>query len=85
MCRNERKLMTLLLDNVRGKSTAEAVEKLWNMGVIAKIELEALYISNEVERRVRAGEKKTAAIEQLSSEMSCSYEKVRKIVYGRRS
>ena len=85
MYRNDRKLMTLLLDNVRGKSTIEAVEHLWKMGVIAKTPLEALYISNEVERRVRAGEKKTVAIEQLSTEMSCSYEKVRRIVYGRRS
>lgn len=77
--------MTVLLDNVRGKSAKEAVEQLWNMGVIAKTQLEAIYISNEVNRRVRAGEKKTYAIEQLSNEMSCSYEKVRSIVYGKRS
>ena len=85
MYRNDRKLMTLLLDSVRGMSTKEAVEQLWQMGVIAKTTLEAIYISNEVDRRVRAGEKKTLAIEQLSNEMSCSYEKVRSIVYGKRS
>lgn len=75
--------MTLLLDNVRGKSATGAVEQLWNMGVINRTSLEAIYISKEVERRVRAGERKTEAIAQLASEMVCSYEKVRRVVYGK--
>ncbi len=75
--------MTVLLDSVRGKSATGAVEQLWDMGVINRTSLEAIYISKEVDRRVRTGEKKTAAIAQLASEMACSYEKVRRVVYGK--
>jgi hypothetical protein len=77
----KRKLQSVLLQKLRSKSIAEAVDVMWESGLLNMTALEKLYISTEVQRRVRAGEVKTRAISQLSQEMSCSYEKVRAAVY----
>lgn len=81
MKQNERKFLTSLLDNIKSKSSVETVEYMWNSGLLNRTAVERLYISNEVARRVRAGETKCAAIRQLSSELNCSYEKARTAVY----
>lgn len=83
MKQTERKLLISLLDQVRDKSLAEAVKTMWQQGLLNRVALERLYINNEVQRRVRAGEMKVRAIDQLSKEMSCSYEKVRAAVYDK--
>ena len=57
---------------------------MWNEGLLNRTALERLYIEREVGRRVRAGESKTKAIEQLSEELSCSFEKVRSAVYHKK-
>jgi len=54
---------------------------MWDEGLLNRKALERLYIGKEVERRVRAGEMKVRAIEQLSEELGCSYEKIRAAVY----
>lgn len=69
------------MDMVKNKSLSEAITTMWSRGLLNKVALERLYINNEVQRRVRAGEVKVRAIEQLSREMSCSYEKARAAVY----
>jgi hypothetical protein len=84
MEQNERKLVTVLLNNVRHKSLPEAVSMMWRQGLLNKSALERLYITSEVEHRVRNGETKSRAIEHLSKEMSCSYEKVRAVVYNKK-
>ncbi len=81
MKQNDRKLLISLFDNIRAKSSTEAVEYMWHNGLLNRTAVERLYIGNEVARRVRAGESKCAAIQQLSSELNCSYEKVRTAVY----
>lgn len=81
MTRNDRKLIVSLMDNLRNMPLSTAVESMWKMGFLNKIAIEKYYIHSEVNRRVRAGETKTRAIAQLSSEMDCSYEKVRAAVY----
>ncbi len=78
---NKRKLLCSLLDRVERNNIYTAVEQMWNEGLLNRTALERLYIEREVGRRVRAGENKTKAIGQLSEELSCSYEKVRAIVY----
>lgn len=83
MKQTERKLLISLLDQVRDKSLAEAVKTMWQQGLLNRVALERLYINNEVQRRVRAGEMKVRAIDQLSKEMNCSYEKVRAAVYDK--
>lgn len=80
---SERKLLISLLDRVQNKSLFEAVEAMWQLGLLNRVALERLYINNEVQRRVRAGEIKVRAIDQLSKEMNCSYEKVRAAVYNK--
>lgn len=83
MKHNEKKLIRSLLDKVYNKSLSEAVDIMWQQGLLNRVALERLYINNEVQRRVRAGEVKVRAIEQLSQEMSCSYEKIRAAVYNK--
>lgn len=79
----ERKLLISLLNVVQNKSLSDAVKEMWQQGLLNKVALERLYINNEVQRRVRAGEIKVRAIDQLSKEMNCSYEKVRAAVYSK--
>ena len=57
---------------------------MWNENLLDKRALERLYINSEVDRRVRAGEGKTKAIEQISQELGCSYEKARGAVYNKK-
>ncbi|MBR2031877.1 MAG: hypothetical protein IKA04_06645 [Alistipes sp.] len=81
MARNDRKLLSSLRDAIGAKRGMEVVEYMWQRGLCNRPAVERLYFATEVERRVRAGETKCRAIEQLSKEMSCSYEKVRTAVY----
>ncbi len=79
----ERKLLISLLSKVQNKSLSEAIKAMWQQGLLNRVALERLYMSDEVQRRVRAGEVKVRAIAQLSQEMNCSYEKVRAAVYNK--
>jgi hypothetical protein len=56
---------------------------MWEQGLLDKRAIERLYINSEIERRVRDGEAKTRAMQQLSCELGCSYEKVRAVVYNK--
>ena len=80
---NKRKLLISLLDRIEQNNLTSAVEQMWNENLLDKRALERLYINSEVERRVRAGEVKTRAMQQLSDELGCSYEKVRAVVYNK--
>jgi hypothetical protein len=79
----KRKLITSLLNKVQHRNLAEAVELMWDSNLLNRKALEKLYIDNEVGRRVRAGEIKVRAIEQLSTDLGCSFEKVRAVVYDK--
>lgn len=78
---NKRKLLIALCNKIEARTLSGAIEQMWNEGMLDRKALERLYIGAEIERRVRAGEAKTRAIEQLSEELNCSYEKVRTAVY----
>ena len=78
---NKRKLLISLYDKIGRSNLPDAIEQMWNEGLLDKRALERLYIGTEIGRRVRAGEVKTQAIEQLSRELNCSYEKIRAAVY----
>lgn len=78
---NKRKLLAVLTSKIARGSIREAIEQMWNENLLDVRALERLYIGTEVEHRVRAGEVKTKAMEQLSTELGCSYEKVRAAVY----
>lgn len=71
------------MDTIHNLPTSAAIESMWNRGLLNRCAVEKLYINSEVSRRVRAGESKVKAIEQLSLEMGCSYEKVRCAVYSK--
>ena len=83
MKQNERKLFISLLHRVEQKSPREAVEYMWQSGLVNRKAIERIYINSEVSRRVRLGESKCKAIEQVSKEMECSFEKVRAAVYSK--
>lgn len=68
MNQNERKLFISLLDRVQQKSPREAVEYMWQSGLVNRKAIERIYITSEVNRRVRLGESKCKAIEQVSKE-----------------
>jgi hypothetical protein len=77
----KRKLLIALLNRVGENRLSDAIERMWQEELLDRRALERLYINAEVDRRVRAGESKTKAIEQLSRELGCSYEKARGAVY----
>lgn len=79
----KRKLLRSLLNKVQQRPIIEAVEVMWESNLLNRKALEKLYIDNEIERRVRAGEVKMRAMEQLSTELGCSFEKVRSAVYSK--
>lgn len=66
---------------LKDESAYRVVSALWDMGLLNRVYAERLYISREVERRVRDGEMKQRAIELVAREMNCSFEKVRAVVY----
>ena len=76
-------MLTSLLSSVPSGNLHDAVNAMWQRGLLNRVAIERLYIQNEVNRRVRGGEAKMRAIEQLSSELGCSYEKVRGAVYSK--
>ena len=78
---NKRKLLKALSNKIARTSINEAIEQMWNENLLDVRALERLYIGSEVEHRVRAGEVKSRAMEQLSVELGCSYEKIRAAVY----
>lgn len=78
-------MLIALLSKIGRSPLTDAVEQMWNENLLDKRALERLYINAEVERRVRAGEGKTKAIEQLSQELGCSYEKARGAVYNKKT
>ncbi len=84
MC-SEQKLLISLLNKVQSKGLVGAVEHMWKEGLLDRRAIERLYISTEVERRVRNGETKTRVFEQLSIELGCSYEKVRAAAYHKQN
>lgn len=71
------------MSNLPGGNLHDAINAMWRQGLLNRVALERLYINNEVARRVRGGEGKIRAIEQISNELECSYEKVRGVVYGK--
>ena len=81
---NKRKLLRALTNKIARSSVSEAIEQMWNENLLDVRALERLYIGAEVDHRVRAGEAKTKAMEQLSAELGCSYEKVRAAVYHKK-
>lgn len=80
----ERKLLKSVLAGVQNKSLDEAVTIMWQQGLFNRSAVERLYINNEVCRRVRDGEMKVKALQQISNEIECSYEKVRAAVYTKK-
>lgn len=80
----KRKLIRSLLDKVHCRNLPEAVEVMWESNLLNTKALERLYIDAEIDRRVRAGEVKVRAMAQLSTELGCSYEKVREVVYSKK-
>lgn len=73
--------MVAALSGLHNMSLNGAIESMWQRGLLNKRAIEKLYIKEEVGRRVRAGEVKVRAIQQLSEELNCSFEKVRAAVY----
>lgn len=78
---HKRKLLIALSNKIEFNNPGKAIEQMWNEELLDIKALERLYINTEIERRVRAGEGKARAIEQLSIELDCSYEKVRAAAY----
>ena len=57
------------MSRIGHKSIGVAIEQMWNEDLLNLKNLERLYIGREVEHRVRAGESKVRAIEQLAQEL----------------
>lgn len=76
-----RRLFLPLLIELRNMPTDDALERLWNEGLIDMLAIERRAIARAVRRYVRKGELKYRAMERAAFEFDCSYEKVRRIVY----
>lgn len=62
--------------------THTLLAELWQMGLINAKAVEAIAIKREVERLKEQGVTIRRAMEDTSYKYCCSYEKVRKIIYG---
>lgn len=63
-------------------SAEHIIEILSEKGLIDCRMAETLFARAEVERRVRNGRGRCRAMEEVASQLCCSYEKVRKIIYS---
>ena len=75
MTRHDEMLAETALREVRGLGTAEAVRRLFEMGLISRRECERQAIRDEVARLQREGIPRCEALEIVAGKFCCSYEK----------
>lgn len=78
----ERMLEAIVPESGRMSGT-EVLRRLVECGAVDRRSVEAAFARAEVERRVRGGEGRCRAMDEVAFELCCSYEKVRSIVYSR--
>lgn len=81
MTRHDEMLAETALREVRGLETAEAVRRLFEMGLISRRECERQAIRDEVWRLEREGVPRCEALEAAAGKYCCSYEKARNAFY----
>jgi hypothetical protein len=84
MTRKERKIFVVLNNRLQGKSKEMAVDWLWQEGLLDFTRLEQLYIREKVLHLVSCGSPKMEAINQVATELNCSFEKARNAIYKRK-
>ena len=83
MTRHEQRVIRAMKRLLADRSANEIVPFLLGEGLLDMAAVERRMIRDEVARRVRGGERKMRAIEEVAYEMNCSYEKARAAVYRR--
>ncbi|MDE5621653.1 MAG: hypothetical protein K2K30_04810 [Alistipes sp.] len=81
MTRHERLLARTLLDEIRGATPEEAVERLFAAGLADLRACERRAIHDEVERLGQEGMPRCEALCVAAEKFSCSYEKARRFYY----
>lgn len=81
MTRHERLLARTLLDEIRGATPEEAVERLLAAGLADLRACERRAIHDEVERLGQEGTPRCEALYAAAEKFSCSYEKARRYYY----
>ena len=76
-------LVTHVVRAVDGMSSAEAVEFLWNRGLLDRRGVEAEVAREEMERLTREGMPRCRAMEEIAERLCCSYEKIRGFIYSK--
>ena len=81
----ERRIVAPLLDEAAAIGGGEAVVRwLWREGLLDIRGAERRAICREVDRRVRRGQGRCRAMDEVADRYGCSYEKVRAAVYAKR-
>ena len=81
MTRHDEMLAETALREVRGLETAEAVRRLFELGLISRRGCERRAIRDEVQRLEREGVPRCDALEAADGKYCCSYEKARNAFY----
>lgn len=81
MTRHDEMLAETALREVKGLTTAEAVQRLFELGLISRRNCERQAIRNEVRRLEREGVSRCGALEAAAGKYCCSYEKARSAFY----
>lgn len=81
----EKRLAEAAAGLVGSLSGREALEMLIAEGLVDRRALERCYARRRFDRLVAAGMGRCRAMDEVAHELCCSYEKVRTIIYARRS
>lgn len=81
MTRHEESLAGVLLGEVGGLRTEEAVRRLIRLGLLNRTACERLAVRDEVARLAREGIPRCEALHMAAERFCCSYEKARGLFY----
>ncbi len=75
------RLLRFLVEETEGLGREEALERLFELGVVGAKRCEQALLRREVGRLVEAGRGRCEAMEEVAERCACSYGKVREAVY----
>ena len=81
--RHKKRLAAILLREIGGLEGEQAVERLFELGLVSRRGCEQRAICDEVERLERQGMARCEAFEAAAQKLCCSYEKVRGAFYNK--
>ena len=80
--RHKKRLAAILLREIDGLEGEQAVERLFELGLVSRRGCEQCAIRDEIGRLEKEGMSRCEAFEVTAGKLCCSYEKVRNAFYN---